>query len=54
MCHSSRCGTLRAEGGVVTVSGLENGSSPNRAKTLLRATTPHDGGFVGVVTSCES
>ena len=34
---------LRAEGGVVTVSGLDNGSSPNRAKTLPRATHPHHG-----------
>jgi hypothetical protein len=34
---------LHAARGVVAVSGLDNGSSPNRAKTLLRATHPHHG-----------
>ena len=34
---------LCPEGGVVTVSGLDNGSSPNPSKTLLAATHPHHG-----------
>jgi hypothetical protein len=34
---------LCPEGGVVTVSGLDNGSSPNQVKTLLPATHPHHG-----------
>ena len=34
---------LCPEGGVVTVSGLDNGSSPNQSKTLLPATHPHRG-----------
>jgi hypothetical protein len=41
--HSSGLWALGPEGGVVTVSGLDNGSWPNRAKTLLRATHLHHG-----------
>jgi len=41
--HWSQVWALCPEGGVVTVSGLDNGSSPNQAKTLLPATHPHHG-----------
>ena len=34
---------LCPEGGVVTVSGVDDGSSPNQVKTLLPATHPHHG-----------